>query len=179
MTFPERFERHGVLLARLAESDLERVRQWRNDPKIAAQMIDQRHITPEMQAAWFARLQTSTTSCYWVAWFRGQPIGVASLVHVDWEAGTAEPGMYIYPDAFRSNLVPFCVGLALDDLAFEVLGLRRLRASVFETNTAALRFNAACGYVATGEADGPLRFFELTPETYAPARAKMARFLRF
>ena len=71
------------------------VRQWRNDPKIASQMLDQTFITPQMQQAWFGRLQRSDSACYYVAWFRQQPIE-GRLLTATVDAGgpvLAEPGM--------------------------------------------------------------------------------------
>ena len=87
--FSSSYERYGVQLRRLQADELELVRQWRNDPKIASQMLDQTFITPQMQQAWFERLQSSDRACYYVAWFRQQPIGVASLTAIDWQSGTA------------------------------------------------------------------------------------------
>lgn len=174
-----RFERYGITLSRLHADELEMVRQWRNDPKIASLMLDQTYITTEMQQAWFARLQTSTTACYYVASFRQQPIGVASLTAIDLQAGTAEPGMYIYPDEYRSNLVPFCVAFALNDLAFEGFGLTRLYGKIFATNTASVRFHEACGYHRYAEqADGLGRYLLELP-AYLLARDKISRFIRY
>ena len=177
--FSPSYERYGVQLRRLQVDELELVRQWRNDPKIASQMLDQTFITPQMQQAWFERLQCSDSACYYVAWFRQQPIGVVSLTAIDWQAGTAEPGMYIYPDEFRSNLVPFCVAFALNDMAFEQLGLTRLYGKIFTTNPASIRFHEACGYQQFGEAEGLLIHYQLVPEHYRSARDQVSRFIRY
>lgn len=177
--FSPSFERYGVRLRRLQADELELVRQWRNDPKIASQMLDQTFITPQMQQAWFDRLQSSDRACYYVAWFRQQPIGVASLTAIDWQSGTAEPGMYIYPDEFRSNLVPFCVAFALNDMAFEQLGLTRLYGKIFTSNSASIRFHEACGYQQLGEAEDPLIRYQLVPDHYRPARDQISRFIRY
>ena len=173
------FERYGIQLRRLQADDLERVRQWRNDPKIASQMLDQTYITAPMQQVWFERLQRSDSACYYVAWFRQQPIGVASLTAIDWQAGSAEPGMYIYPDEFRSNLLPFCVAFALNDMAFEALGLSRLYGKIFTSNPASIRFHTACGYQQLGEAEETLIRYQLLPECYRPARDQISRFIRY
>ena len=174
-----RFERYGITLSPLQADELEMVRQWRNDPKIASLMLDQTYITPEMQQAWFARLQTSTSAGYYVASFRQQPIGVASLAAIDFQAGTAEPGMYIYLDEFRNNLIPFCVAFALNDLAFETFGLHRLLGKIFLSNQASIRFHEACGYRPYGERDGDLIRYFLEPDAYLLARDKLSRFIRY
>lgn len=173
------FERYGVTLSPLRAEDLEMVRTWRNDPKIASLMLDQTYITAPMQQAWFARLQASSQQFYYVAYFRGQPIGVGSLIAVDPQQGSAEPGMYIYPDEYRSNLVPFCVAFALNDLAFETFGLTRLYGKIFATNSASVRFHEACGYHRyTEQADG-LGLYLLEQPAYRLARDKISRFIRY
>lgn len=173
------FQRYGVTLCPLQADDLEMVRAWRNDPKIASLMLDQTHITASMQQAWFARLKGSNQQFYYVAWFRQTPIGVASLTAVDRLQGSAEPGMYIYPDEYRSNLVPFCVAFALNDLAFEDFGLTRLYGKIFATNTASVRFHEACGYHRYAEqADGLGRYL-LEQPAYLLARDKISRFIRY
>ena len=43
--------RYGIELRPLTDRDLERVRQWRNDPQIAGMMVDQRYISPEQHQA--------------------------------------------------------------------------------------------------------------------------------
>ncbi len=173
------FSRYGVTLTPIVEDELEMVRGWRNDPKIASQMVDQTFITPEMQRAWFARLAASDRDVTCVARFRGEPIGVASLGRMDRDAGTCEPGVYVFDDRYRGNLVPFCLGFAMTDLAFEHFGLARLHAKVMAENAAALRFNAAMGYVTVREDDAGLIHIELEYAPYVAARARITRFIRW
>jgi UDP-4-amino-4,6-dideoxy-N-acetyl-beta-L-altrosamine N-acetyltransferase len=173
------FSRYGVTLSPITEGELELVRGWRNDPKIASQMIDQTFITAEMQRAWFARLTASERDLTCVARFRGEPIGVGSLARFDSAAGTCEPGLYVFDDRYRGNLVPFCLGLAINDLAFEHLGARRLVARVVAENAAALRFNAALGYATVRQDDDGLVHIELEYAPYVAARDRITRFIRW
>jgi len=48
MQSPLCFSRYGITLKELQRDEIEMVRQWRNDPKIAGLMLDQTHITEEM-----------------------------------------------------------------------------------------------------------------------------------
>lgn len=179
MTGVEGFARYGVRLVPLVQDDIEMVRQWRNDPKIADLMLDKTHITIEMQRQWFARLQLDNDRFYYLAWFKDQPIGVASLIGVNREAGSCEPGMYIYVDEYRNNIVPFCVAFALNDLAFEVLGLSQLFGKIFANNTPSIRFHEASGYRHYDEGEDGLGLYILEREPYLVARAKIARFIRY
>ncbi|MCC5854448.1 MAG: UDP-4-amino-4,6-dideoxy-N-acetyl-beta-L-altrosamine N-acetyltransferase [Idiomarina sp.] len=178
MNWPPAFQRYGIRLKPLSKDDLERVRQWRNSSDIAQHMLDQTHITHEMQLKWFAGLQGDQTRAYWVAWFKDEPIGVASLTAIHHDAGTVEPGMYIYPEQYRNNIVPFCVAFALNDVAFEELQLSCLKGKIFEDNDASKRFHEKCGYRYTGRDDN-LLFYELNYDDYVAARAPLARFIRY
>jgi UDP-4-amino-4,6-dideoxy-N-acetyl-beta-L-altrosamine N-acetyltransferase len=173
------WQRYGVTLTPLQQEELELVRGWRNDPKIASLMLDKRHITPEMQQAWFERLQESERDFYYLAWFKGSPIGVASLTRIDLAAGSCEPGMYIYVDEYRNNIVPFCVAFALDDLAFEHFGVSHLLGKIFDDNTASVRFHEVSGYVRYGTGDPGLGLYRLDRDAYLAARGKIARFIRY
>lgn len=173
------FERYGISLQPLQASHLEMVRQWRNDPKISAMMLDQRLITPQMQADWFASISASSRHFCFVAYFRHAPIGFASLTRLADQPEVAEPGLYIYDDRYRGNLVPFCVVFALLDYAFEQLALQRLVARVFDYNQPALRFNAACGYKPVLPLHEGLNAYELSPSDYIQARTKLSRFIRY
>lgn len=178
--WPPRFQAYGVTLEPLAEPQLELVRHWRNDPAIAELMLDTRHISAEQQRQWFAGLTGDRQRAYWVAHFKDEPIGVASLVNIDDERLTAEPGMYIYSPQYRGNIVPFCVAFALNDLAFEQLGLDVLNATVLPDNQAALRFNEKLGYQRTASESysGPVQL-TLNVDNYQRARALIARFIRY
>lgn len=181
------FSRYGITLKPLAEGDLEKVRAWRNSPEIAQHMLDQTHITEEMQQNWFNGLKDDASRAYWVAWFKDEPIGVASLVNINPTAGTAEPSLYIYPEKYRSNIIPFCLAFALNDYAFEVFGLSLLLAEVFADNEPAIRFNEKIGYLQTAnpntkpvkETAKPLIHYELTQINYEQAKQPIAHFIRY
>ncbi|RUO43777.1 UDP-4-amino-4,6-dideoxy-N-acetyl-beta-L-altrosamine N-acetyltransferase [Aliidiomarina taiwanensis] len=177
------FQRYGVTIKPLAEDDLEMVRNWRNSPEIAQHMLDQRYITAEGQRKWFEGLQQDQSRAYWVAWFKNEPIGVVSLVNISRNEGTAEPGMYIYPEQYRNNIVPFCVAFILNDYAFEELGLSLLFGKIFTDNKASIRFHEKCGYVQVDDAslnsENKLIHYELTQERYEKAKEPIARFIRY
>ncbi len=178
MSRPDSFSCYGVTLKPLTEDMLETVRCWRNSPVIAEQMLDKHHITAEEQQAWFARLQDDPHRAYWVAWFKDEPIGVASLVDISTEQGTAAPGMYIYTDRYRNNIVPFCVAFALNDLAFELLGLDCLFGKIYQSNVASLRFHQKSGYRIV-DSQGELILLQLTRADYQEARAPIAKYIRY
>lgn len=182
------FKKYGVTLQPLTQEWIEQVRVWRNDPNIAQHMLDQREITPEQQQAWFDGLQGDSSRQYWLAWFKEEPIGVVSLLAIDTENRTAEPGMYIYPERYKQNIVPYCVGFALNDYAFEELGLTLLYGKVFADNGHSIRFHESQGYqqvsqqevMAKGAQETQILLeYELKATDYFPARDKIAHFIRY
>lgn len=171
--------RYGIELRWLAECDLERVRLWRNEPRIASMMVDQQYISPEQHQAWFTRISASPRHFCFVAYFRGEPIGVATLTLDPYDATVGEPGIYIGDERFARNLVPFCVVFALLDFGFEQLGLVKMKARVFALNSAARRFNACCGYQPVGQEGDGLNSYQLTAADYYAARNHYSRFIRY
>lgn len=188
MTGNAYFRRYGITLKPLTTDMLETVRQWRNDPEIAKHMLDQTYITEAMQRRWFEKLEHDNSRRYWVIWFKDQAIGVASLVSIQHDASWAEPGMYIYPDQFRNNIVPFCAAFALNDFAFERLKLQTLVGKIYQSNAASVRFHEKSGYVEMPQ-DWPLKipkveeqglqYYLLTQNAYEAAKAPIARFIRY
>src|SRR5690606_5095212 len=125
---------------------------------------------------------------YWVIWFKQQPIGVASLVSIQSNGRWAEPGMYIYQEQYRHNIVPFCAAFSLNDFAFEKLQIKTLVGKIFAHNEASVRFHEKSGYVEMPgefavnipkvEAHG-LRYYLLTRDAYEAAKAPITRFIRY
>lgn len=180
MTTPLVFSRYGITLKELEQDDIELVRQWRNDPKIAELMLDRSYITPERQQAWFERVSQASDEYYFLAIFKDQAIGVASLIKIERQAGHCEPGMYIYNAQYRNNIVPFCLAFALNDLAFETFGLTRLLGKIYSSNRASLEFHQACGYRFQRRAEHEaLEYYSLNWPDYLAARAAITRFIRY
>lgn len=178
LQWPPQYQAYGVTLKPINAADLEMVRQWRNDPSIANLMLDKTNITTEMQQHWYSGLIDDPSRAYWVVYFKQQPIGVASLSKINQIKKSAEPGMYIYPQQYRNNIVPFCVAFALNDFAFEVLKLTILYGKIYPSNDASVRFHQKCGYRCYQHQD-ELDLYQLTPEQYQAARAPIAHFIRY
>jgi UDP-4-amino-4,6-dideoxy-N-acetyl-beta-L-altrosamine N-acetyltransferase len=176
--WPPQYQAYGVTLRQVRTTDLEKIRQWRNDPAISNMMLDKTHITPVMQLKWFADLSGDKSRAYWIAEFKQQDIGVASLSKIDMNNQSAEPGMYIYPEKYRNNIVPFCVAFALNDFAFEVLRVETLYGKIYRDNEASVRFHEKCGYLCYQQTT-KLDLYRLTHEQYLKARDPITHFIRY
>ena len=139
---------YGVRLRRLTHDRIELLRVWRNDPKIQQHMFYRQEITPEMQERWFANLDKERNYYFFVE-IGDKPIGVVNLKDIDLDKKVAEPGVFIYEDAYINGDVSFRACLTLTDFAFETLGLECLCGHIVPENKRAVRFNKAFGYELT------------------------------
>lgn len=178
---PDTISAYGIELRRLAQADIELVRQWRNHPEVARYMLSAEHITPEQQQAWFDRVSQADDRAYYLAWLKGEPVAFASVTTPDGqplnEADTLEAAIYLAPDSkVRGTLLAFAPALALNDACFDNGVCRQLVARVKKDNEAALRFNAQMGYQTEQEADGLLHM-RVSTDAYWLASARIKDFL--
>ena len=165
------YTRYGVTLIRLAESDLELVRSWRNNPEIRDYMVYREYITEEMQRRWFASIN-NRNNFYSMIHYEGQAIGLSHTKNVDWSTMTGEGGMMIWSKAHQNSNVPFLAALLGTDWMFNELGMNAIIGRVLKTNKRALRYDRALGYVFDPpDPDSDVLVGRLTPESYERATA--------
>lgn len=144
---------YGVDLTPVLATDLPQLRAWRNSPDIAAQMLDQRQISPEAQQQWFIRISTDISQQHFVLRYKDQPVGACNLKQPEGKAVTGstvlESGFYLADPRFRGSMLAFFPALALNQYCFQTLGCTTLLAHVKLDNLAALRFNQQLGYQTT------------------------------
>jgi UDP-4-amino-4,6-dideoxy-N-acetyl-beta-L-altrosamine N-acetyltransferase len=154
---PIRLEKYGVVLDRLAERDLEMVRNWRNSPEISRFMVYREHITPEMQAKWFASLDPQR-DFHFVIRFEGIPCGLSDLKKINVADRTCVGGIFMAPEFWNTD-VPLRATFCASDFAFFDYGLETMLSSVLKTNTRAIRFNLGLGYrIVNNAADEALTY---------------------
>jgi UDP-4-amino-4,6-dideoxy-N-acetyl-beta-L-altrosamine N-acetyltransferase len=139
-----RLENYGVVLDRLTERDLEMVRSWRNSPEISRFMVYQEHITPEMQAKWFASLDPER-DLHFVIRYQGVPSGLCDLKRINRTDRTCVGGIFMAPRYWNTD-VPLRATFCSSDFAFFEDGLEAILSTVLKTNKRAVRFNLGLGY---------------------------------
>ncbi|MDA3780720.1 MAG: GNAT family N-acetyltransferase [Bacteroidales bacterium] len=112
--------KYGVTLNRLTEDKIEQVRLWRNDPKISQYMEFQDYITPEMQKAWFKKIDNKN-NYYFIIEFDRKEIGLINIRDIDYEKREGEGGIFIYDDFYLNSDVSFRSVLCLFDFSFKTL----------------------------------------------------------
>ncbi|MCG6538004.1 MAG: GNAT family N-acetyltransferase, partial [Syntrophales bacterium LBB04] len=96
------------------------VRNWRNDPKITQYMEYKEYITPEMQKAWFNRINNDN-NYYFIIEYEGKEIGLINTKDIDHEKQEGEGGIYIYDDSCLKTDVPVRASQCHGEFFFETL----------------------------------------------------------
>ena len=80
----------------------------------------------------------------------GTPIGTMGIGGISWIDGTGVTGSMIGEHEYRGNGYGTDAKLALLECAFNTFGLRKIRASVYESNERSYRCLRRCGYEEEG-----------------------------
>jgi UDP-4-amino-4,6-dideoxy-N-acetyl-beta-L-altrosamine N-acetyltransferase len=137
--------KYGVTLNRLTEDKIEQVRLWRNDPKISQYMEFQDYITPEMQKAWFKKIDNKN-NYYFIIEFDRKEIGLINIRDIDYEKREGEGGIFIYDDFYLNSDVSFRSVLCLFDFSFKTLELNQIIAHILVNNKRAIQYNKLIGF---------------------------------
>lgn len=173
----------NVQLKPLQLDDVEQLRLWRNSPEISSQMLDQQAISVEQQYSWFQKISTDRRQMQFVIYYKNQKVGACNLKSPSAltvaECDSLETGFYLGDAKYRGSILAFFAALALNQFAFEQLGVKQLQAQVKNTNSAALRFNQQLGYQPDAiQPQGEMVAMTLVPQAHQDAAAKFATFIR-
>ncbi len=187
MTPVEPIAAYGVVLTTVTAEDLASLRQWRNQPDISAQMLDQRLISEADQQRWFERIRQDASQQHFVIRYKNEPVGACNLKQPEGQSvfgsKVLESGFYLADPRFRGSMLAFFPALTLNQYCFQTLGCTTLLAHVKLDNSAALRFNQQLGYQSTEQrtfstAAGPvvLQQMQLDLAGFTAAASRFARF---
>jgi UDP-4-amino-4,6-dideoxy-N-acetyl-beta-L-altrosamine N-acetyltransferase len=138
-------EEYGVKLKPLTANDLELIRQWRNDQKIARFMEFRDYITEDMQIKWFEKI-SNRHNYYYLTEFEKKDIALANIKDVDFEHKTGEGGLFIWDDNYIDSIISYKITYAMYDFAFERLGLKQIECHVLMDNKRAIDYNKSLGF---------------------------------
>lgn len=169
--------KYGVTLNRLTEDKIELVRTWRNDPKISQYMEYKGHITPEMQAAWFKKIDNEY-NYYFIIEYDGRDVGLINIRDIDTIKQEGEGGIFIYDDTLLNSTISFQSTLCLYDFGFEELHLRTITAHILKDNLRAVKYNAAIGFkIQPNQEMIANQLYHLTYEDYIKSRKTIIKLL--
>lgn len=144
---------YGIRLRRLTADKIELVRNWRNDSKIQQYMEYREYISPEMQTAWFNRINNENNFYFLIIWDEKE-IGLINIKDIDYSRGVCEPGIFIYQDEYLDSDVAIRAFLCLNDFMWNTLKLNTAIIHVMHDNYRAIKFNEFLGYKLVEGQDG-------------------------
>lgn len=159
-------EKYGICLRRMQIEDCELVRKWRNDDKISRFMFHQGSIQSEMQINWFHSINNSS-NFFFLILKNNEPIGLINTSSIDWEAGTAYTGLFVYEDQYLASEVPVYASLNMLDFFLGPMGLQFIYAKVRGNNRRAHLYNSTLGFRRTKKIELGLGYeYLLRPNEY-------------
>lgn len=172
-------ERGNVRLVRLTEEYIELVRQWRNAPSIRNTMEYREEISPEMQKAWFAKVDNVNNN-YFLVQTAGKFIGLIYGSDIDWENGiTHNGGIFIWDTAYLESVEIMEAALMLTDIGF-IMGMRVNYIKILRDNARSIAFNKSMGYkLLPGQEDAYNQRYELLEDDYFKATEKIRQHFGF
>ncbi len=170
--------RYGIELERLKEKDIELVRQHRNSDAIRQTMEFREYITPEMQKAWFMKIN-NLQNIYLLIHYQGEKIGLINAKNIDWEKQELESGIFLWETRYYETFVPAIVSIMLTDMCFELFNWDALYAHILKTNTRAITYNTALGYERVpGQDNAENQLYRLTPEHFLKKTARIREMIK-
>lgn len=161
-------ESYGVTLRKLEETDIELVRQWRNDPEISKFMVYRDYITIEMQKKWFLSVNNED-NYYFIIELEDEKIGLTELKKINWYDRSAESGVFIYSNKHQNGVLSYQVLLSLLDFGFNDLKLEKVNAQILASNKRAIRFNKSLGFqenLTHDKSENGVLSYSLTKDEY-------------
>jgi RimJ/RimL family protein N-acetyltransferase len=161
-----KFSRYGITFHFLKEEDIEQVRQWRNDPLVAASHEFKGHITPEMQQEWF-RSVNNLDNLYTIVEYHGEKIGVINMKNIDWVARVCEGGIFFPEPKYHQTILPAMVSYIATEIIFIMFEWNMGYARVLKQNTKVQAFVRMLGYeLVHGQEGVNNQLYRITRESF-------------
>ncbi|MGZ3865160.1 MAG: GNAT family N-acetyltransferase [Bacteroidia bacterium] len=169
-------EQYGVKYIRVREEHIELIRYWRNQPFIRDTMQFREYITPEMQKAWFDKINNKY-NYYFIIEVEGKKIGLINCKDTEPNTRIAEGGIFLWDKEFWGTPIPGFAALTMFQCVFEIFKSGDASmVTVAKSNVRALAFNRRLGYEVNGETpDGEFYKLILTKEMYDRTTSKLKR----
>jgi UDP-4-amino-4,6-dideoxy-N-acetyl-beta-L-altrosamine N-acetyltransferase len=133
-----------IALRPLGPKDKERLFGWRNSPAVYPFMLNDRKVSAEEHAEWFAGLGTSDNH-HWIIHHKGKPAGFL-VIHTEKLPQSVSFGMYIAEESLRRLKIGTVVMRFIESFARDSLHCHRLRCIALANNEPAIRFYLKLGF---------------------------------
>lgn len=139
------YSRYGITFRLLKETDIELVRNWRNDPVVANNYEFREYITPEMQVLWFRSIN-NINNLYTIIEYQAEKIGVINIKNIDWQQKICEGGIFIPYPKYHQSLLPGIISYVTTEIIFTVFDWNVSYAHVLKENSSVRGFVRMLGY---------------------------------
>ena len=161
-----KYIKYGITLSLLKESDIEMVRQWRNDPVVVRNYAFREYITPEMQKEWFKRIN-NFNNLYTIIHYNNEKVGVINLKNIDWENRTFEGGIFIPDEKQHNTPLPAIVSYLTTEIPLTWFDWNVGYAHVLRTNVQTHSFIRQLGYeLAPGQEEAENQKYIITKASF-------------
>lgn len=169
-----KLKKYGVVLRRMTHDDIEMVRNWRNSEFVQQFMNYRDYITPEMQEAWFLKVNNAD-NYYYIIEYEDDKIGVIHEKNLDRQGtGTTESGIFVATEAYLSTFIPVAASLILIEINFYLLNGKDSFIRILRDNHRSISYNKTLGYVlCEGQEDETLQKYTLTRANFERRTRKL------
>lgn len=140
-----------VILRAIEPSDCEMIRSMFNDPEIENLVIGWAFpISKYAQEKWYEKNYNSGDYRFVIDTQEHGPIGIATLIDIDWKNRMAQHGIKLAKKEIRGKGYGTDAIMAIMRYAFDELGLNRLNGSWFPDNIPSKTMYMKCGWKEEG-----------------------------
>lgn len=141
-----------VILRAMEKSDCEMVKDIFNDPEMENLVVGWAFpLSSYAQEQWLENHYGDKTDFrFIIETVEDGPVGIATLVEIDWKNRRAEHGIKLTSKEHRSKGIGTDAVMAIMRYAFDELGLNRLDGSWFDNNTASIGLYKKLGWKEEG-----------------------------
>jgi RimJ/RimL family protein N-acetyltransferase len=140
-----------VILRAIEEEDLPFLKKWADDTDTQESMgTIYFPNSKNYHLNWIKKLEAEPLDQRFIVSFEEVPIGISSLIEINWRNKRAWHGLMIGDTQNRKKGLGFDTVMATMRFAFDELGLHRLDGSILSTNTPSLNFYKKLGWIEEG-----------------------------
>jgi UDP-4-amino-4,6-dideoxy-N-acetyl-beta-L-altrosamine N-acetyltransferase len=135
-----------IYFEKLSHSNIELLRNWRNQDFVLEQMEYQELISKEEQERWFENVKNNSSFEYYIFGIENEAVGLVHLGEINKITKSATVGLFIGNASYIGTGIAFEASNFIIKRAFDELAIETLFAKVKSTNNPALQYNSFLGF---------------------------------
>jgi RimJ/RimL family protein N-acetyltransferase len=171
---PLTLSQYGIVLRRMAEADMEQIRQGRNREFVRNRHVYRNEISKDDQALWYQEMN-SPLNYVFVVHYRDQDIGSILVKDFLPDLSTTSCGAFIWNEGYLGTKVPILSILVALDFFFHRVGIACTRSVVLKSNAPSINMNRFFGFAFSDYDEQAYNIFMDRP-TYMTNRERLISF---